>query len=163
MTSKERRQREAKLYHEARKEVLASDDPEIWINRDGLEMSLGIALDGIYNYIDSCLWMDDNPLRYLRRYFPGFTWKFHEDVRVDDLTSVLDSADYIWVTGLEVGDGFITATQISGVKPRMLCFLSRTGNYSGWNTMIKRDLRMWVPNIRFVEDGSDKDANTIIT
>ncbi len=163
MTSKEMRLRDAKLYQEAMNEALASRDPEIWISRHGLEMSLGIAMDGISEYIDACFWLDDNPLRHLRRHFPGFTWKFHEDVAKNKLASVLGVADYIWVTGLEIGDGFVTATQMGGNKPRVLCFLPEKSEHSGWNQTIRTDLSTYVPGILFVLNGNNKIVNTIVS
>lgn len=163
MTSKEMRIREGKLYNGLMNEVLMGDDPEVWINRHGMEMSLGIAMEGISNYIEACYWVNDNPLRHLRRSFPDFIWKFHEDVSRTKLASVLGVVDYIWVGGLEVGDAYVTATQVRNAKPRVLCFLNETGDHSGWNQVVRRDLSPSVPGIRFVEDGNDKDANTVIS
>ncbi len=164
MTSKEMRLRDAKLYQGLMNEVLTSNDPGIWIDQHGMEMSLGIALDGISDYIDACFWMNDNPLRHLRRYFPGFIWNFHEDIKRNDLALVLGNADYIWVTGLEVGDGFVTATHVGRIrKPRVLCFLPEKSEHSGWNQVIRRDLRNNVPGILFVLNGNNKIADTIIS
>lgn len=126
-------------------------------------MSLGIAMDGISEYIDACFWLNDNPLRHLRKHFQGFTWKFHEDVSRNKLVSVLGAADYIWVTGLEIGDGFVTATQIGGTKPRVLCFLPEKSEHSGWNQTIRKDLSSYVPGILFVLNGNNKIADTIIS
>ena len=169
MTSKEMRLRDAKLYQEAMNEALTSDDPEIWISRHGLEMSLGIAMDGISDYIDACFWLVDNPLRHLRKHFPGFMWKFHEDVRKDEFASVLGVVDYIWVTGLEIGDGFVTATQfrrtkhLGPQKRRTLYFLPEKSEHSGWNQTIRKDLSSYVPGILFVLNGNNKIASTIIS
>lgn len=162
MTSKEMRIREGKLYNGLMNEVLEGDDPEVWIDRHGMEMSLGMAMGNISDYIESCYWMQDNPLRHLRKSFPYFTWKFHEDVSQARLASVLGVADYIWVGGLVVGDAFVTATQVRDAKPRGLCFLPKINEHCGWNRMIRRDLSLVVPGIRFVQDGNDKDANTVI-
>lgn len=169
MTSKEIRLRDAKLYQEAMNEALIGDDPEIWISRHGLEMSLGIAMDGISDYIDACFWLNDNPLQHLRKHFPGFIWGFHEDVSPNRLVSVIVVADYIWVTGLEIGDGFVTATQIGRTnhlglpKRRVLCFLPEKSEHSGWNQTIRTALSAYVPGIRFVLNSNNKIADTIIS
>jgi len=163
MTSKAMRLRERSSYREAVNEVFVSEDPGIWIDRDGLEMSLGMAMDDVFNYITACFWMYDNPLSHLRRFLPGFIWKFQEDVGQDKFASVLGTVDYIWVIGLEVGSGFVTATQIHGDEPCIFCFLSKSGEYSGWNRMIRDSLRDSVPSIRFVQNGTEGDASTILS
>ncbi len=162
MTNKEMRLREAKLYQGLMNEILTGKDPEVWIDRHGIEMSLGIAMYHISEYIDACFWLDDNPLRHLRKQFPSFIWKFHKNVNPNKLAPILVCADYIWVTGLEVGDEFVTATQIEREKPRVLCFLPEKNEYSGWNNMIRKRLNRVVPDIRFIKNGDDRVANTII-
>ncbi len=164
MTSKKKRLKEAKLYQQVTNEALSCDDPEVWIDRYGMEMSLGVAMDDISEYIDACFRINENPLRHLRRYFPGFAWKFHEDVYEEKLASILKAVDYVWVTGLfSVGEGFVTATQIQGEKLRVLCFLASQREYSGWNSMIRKELKSCVPEIRFVENGNKEVVNTILS
>lgn len=163
MTSRERRLKEGRLYREVMNEVFKGNDLEIWMVRDGLEMSLGIAMNNIFDYIEGCLQLYDNPLSHLRWCFPDFIWKFREDIRADKLASALGDADYIWVMGGEVGEMFITAEQMARRKHRVLCFLSKTGEHSGWNSMVKKDLRDWVPGVRFVQDGDDETAGSIIS
>ncbi|MBX4206594.1 hypothetical protein KW784_02290 [Candidatus Parcubacteria bacterium] len=156
--SKQGRLKEAALYHAARNEALKSDDLEIWIVRYGFEMSLGRAMDEINEYIYASLHMHDNPLRYLRRYFPDFTWKFHEDHDEAQAARIIAESDYIWLHcfGL-INDNFITAIRKNGEKPRVLCYRPQKES-DEWVGRLKKK----VPAIRCVADGDDTDANTLI-
>ncbi len=162
MTNKERRLKEAKICREMRNEVLLNDESDMWIHRDGEEMSLGMAMDDVHEYIYASLNMDDNPLRHLRHHFPGFNWKFYEGVSRGKLSSILRTADYIWIPGLFIDEEIIVAQQIGRAIPRVLCYLSKTGEYSGWNRSSSQELSSLVPHVRFVMNGDDKGMDTII-
>ena len=157
--SKQNRLKEAKLYHIARNEVLKSNDPERWIYRDGMEVSLGILMSDIHDYIEASLVMGNNPLQYLRRHFPDFVWKFHEDKSELDAVNILAGADYIWLRCFgSLIDEFITATQVDRKSRRTLCYRPRKEDNKSWTAVMK----LRVPTIRFVVNGDEFDANTII-
>ncbi len=162
MTNKEQRKKEAEVYRSMRNEVLLGDDPEIWVVRCGDEMSLGIAMEDIHDYISASLNMDANPLRHLRNQFPGFIWEFHQDLTKGKLKSVLAGADYIWAPGVTSDEEFVVARQIGRENHRVLLFLSRVNEHSGWNSWMKREVRGSVPNIRFVMNGDDMNSGTVI-
>jgi hypothetical protein len=155
--SKAYRENQAVLYRVARNEVLKSDNPEIWIDRDGLEESLGYTMNAVHKYIMECFNMDDNPLRFLRRYFPDFKWEFCENDRMEKLLPKIRTADYVWVTGPDLffSEGIITATQIGRTIPRILCYKPEKGRWTD-------ELKTLLPAIRFVIDGSKGYADTII-
>jgi hypothetical protein len=156
--SKQGRLKEAKLYRVARNEVLMSDHPEIWIGRDGIEVSLGMLMHDVDRYIYESLHMDDNPLRYLRRAFPDFIWNFHESHDERQGVRIIAAADYIWMRSFGmVFDDLITATRKSGGKPRVLCYKPHNEDQE-WVA----PLRVLLPKIRFVVDGDATDAGTII-
>lgn len=158
--SKHSRIKEAKKYREARNEVLKSDDPTIWIDRDGGEVSLGMLMKDIDLYIYSSLMMDDNPLRHLRRSFPDFEWKFYEGNNMGEAVRSLVSADYIWMRWFgSILDDFITATQKGRKNPRVLCYREKD-EYSAAKYSAR--LKAQVPGIRFVVNGSDTDMGTVI-
>ncbi len=156
--SKQRRLFEAELYRVARTQVLKSNDPEIWIHRDGLEMSLGIVMDEIHDYIQASLLLDDNPLRYLRQSFPDFVWKFHEGDDGFEAARIIATTDYVWMRFFgSLREGFISATQTDKKKPRVLCY--KPEEVEEW---VNAKMKTFVPKIRFVVNGNEKIANTII-
>ena len=160
-----RRQKEAKMFREITNQILLGDDPQVWIDVEetqglygiGIEMSLWMLMDSISKYIEGCFLLNDNPLQHLRKLFPSFIWEFHEGMS-RKLASVLGATDYIWSDNSR----FITATQIGGMKRRVLCFLPKNFECPELNDVTREDLSH-VPGIRFVQDGNDKDATTIIT
>lgn len=144
--SKQARLKEAEQYLVARRKVLSSDNPGVWIHRDGIDEWLGSVMNDIQNYMDASFMMDDNPLRYLRRCFPNFVWTFHECQDEKKAASQILSADYIWLKNFGfVGDCFITATEKNRKKHRVLCYQSKRDDVES----VER-LKLLVPGIRFV-------------
>ncbi len=162
--SKQNRLREAKMYREARNEVLKSEDPEIWIDRDGMAISLGILMDDIHEYIYAVFHMDDNPLRHLRRSFPDFVWKYYEGDDESEAIRIIKNADYIWLRSFGgLKDGIVTATKFDARMPWVLCFRPHGRNREDevHSCLLRDNIRLKVPEVRFVVNGTKTDANTV--
>lgn len=156
---KSMRLRDATLYKVARTEVLLSDDPELWITRDGLEMTLGICMQDIQEYVKASFNIDTNPLTFLRVNFPDFVWSFHEDKNKGQLARIFGRSDYIWFPyWMELIEGVVTATQRGVGSNRRLCFLPSQEKGSGLHMRIADTF----PGLKFVLNGDDGFADTII-
>jgi hypothetical protein len=159
-TKREKRLRQKssqKQWQASYNEVLLSEDPEIWIDYEqlGFEQSLGMALEEFFQYIRACYFLDSNPLSHLRKYCPGFTWRFYEDVPDEKIANILGCVDYIWM-GLG-HNSFVTATQVGRKNPRILCYRPKSGEcYEA--DKLKRVL----PTVRFVINGDEETADTIV-
>jgi hypothetical protein len=123
----------------------------VWIEVGGAETELCETMEGIYQYIQSVLYMDDNPLRHLRKYFPDFVWKFHKIENLEKLAPIIAEADYIWSSHdyIFFSEGIVIARRKCGSIPKVLLYRPDTDRKDSQDEENLKLMRI-IPHIRFV-------------
>lgn len=153
---------ERRDYRKARTIILKSNDPFMWVEEGGAETELWETMEGIYQYIKASLYMDDNPLRHLRKYFPDFEWKFYKMAGLEELAPIIAKADYIWNTHDDIfgSEGIVTATEKGRPDPRAMLYRHESEPSRPVQDKENLKLRGMFPNIKFVH--SELGPGTVI-
>ena len=158
------KQEEINDWQKARTMALTSDDPTVCIEEGGAETELCETMENVYQYIQHVLYMDDNPLRYFRKYFPDFEWKFYKVESLEKLAPIIAKADYIWSSDKNIfylSEGIVVAIQKGQKTPRVLLYRPDTdGHLKTWQDEENIKLARLVPTIRFVH--GENGVGTVI-
>lgn len=147
------KQEDVRDWQEARTLALMSEDPTLYIEVGGAETELCDTMEAVYQYIKSVLYMDDNPLRYLRKYFHDFEWKFYKVDKLEKLAPIIANADYIWSSDdyIFCSEGIVVASRKFRKTAKVLLYRPDVPEHSEphrENENLK--LARLIPSIRFV-------------
>lgn len=93
----------------------------------GHQETLSTAMGIIYLYLRVCYTMGDNPLRYLRKYFPKFRWNTMKISGKNEFVSTVAMTNYTWMVycaGSFVGE-VVIATRLGGGKNEKILYTGK--------------------------------------